>query len=52
MELPSKQIVVVIQPYDPESIFKEEENVFISFDAKSPLIFTHPGEKLEKILAD
>ena len=52
VELSCKQIVVVIQPYKPESIFKEEEKVFISFDEKSPLIFTHPGEKLEKILAE
>ncbi len=52
VKLPSKKILVAIQPFEPECILEEEEAVFISFEAKSPLVFPHPGEKLQKILAD
>lgn len=52
IELPDKKIVVAIQPYEPENILKEDESVFLSFSPESPLIFPHPGESLEKILAE
>ncbi|MHA1264010.1 MAG: ABC transporter ATP-binding protein [Candidatus Helarchaeota archaeon] len=52
IELVNKKIIIVIEPYEPNYLFDEGSEVTVSFDPESPLLFPHPGDSLEKILAE
>ncbi len=51
IELSTKKLIVVIEPYEPGYIFEEEQDVIVSFDPQSALVFPHPGNPLENILS-
>jgi len=48
IELETKQMVIVNQPYNEKLTFKANEKVAVVFSPRNIFLFPHPGESLEK----